>query len=111
MVDYSYDRDDIYPPDFRDDYRERYYDRSKIENDYIEYFRDQRKTDRKNKYESNSRNYLLTSTRSMWGYGNGSQDQQVDQNDDDMSQLQNIGSNRPNPFNFYRVRSNRNYWF
>ena len=37
MTEYNYDREDIYPPDFRDDYRVRYYDRSYDETWYYEY--------------------------------------------------------------------------
>jgi len=115
MTEYNYDRSDIYPPDFRDEYDVRHFDHSRAENEYFEYFRERpslrnyRREDR-SLYEYN-KSRIRTSTRGLYGFGHGSQDGQVDQNDDDMSQLENIGSNRPNPFNFYRVRTNGNYWF
>jgi hypothetical protein len=38
MTEYNYDRSDVYPPDFRDEYRVRYYDHSYDENMYYEYY-------------------------------------------------------------------------
>lgn len=110
MTEYNYDRSDLYPPDYRDELLERYYDVSRAENEYFEFTRENLRPRRTSNYESNSRS-SQRSSRKFWGFGHGSQDQQIDQNDDDMSQLQSIGSNRPNPFNFYHVRSNRNHWF
>ena len=112
MTEYNYDRSDIYPPDFRDEYRVRHFDYSRAENEYFEYFRERPSLPREDRrlYEYNE-SRIRTSTRGLYGFGYGTQDQQVDQNDDDMSQLGNIGPNRPNPFNFYRVTSNRDYWF
>ena len=37
MTEYNYDRQDVYPPDFRDEYRERHFDRSYDESMYYEY--------------------------------------------------------------------------
>lgn len=111
MSEYSYDRDDIFPPDFRDDFRQRYYDRSRAENEYMEFLRERDPLPRRDYREEYNKSVIKSSTRGLYGFGYGSQNQQVDQNDDDMSQLQNIGSNKPNPFNFYRVRSNRFNWF
>jgi hypothetical protein len=71
MTEYNYDREDIYPPDFRDDYRVRYYDRSYDETWYYEYGQyherseGQRRSehlDHRQMYESRMRNIQLRQT-------------------------------------------------
>ena len=46
MTEYNYDRQDIYPPDFRDEYRVRHFDQSYAETMYYEYHREMNQTRR-----------------------------------------------------------------
>ena len=46
MTEYNYDRQDVYPPDFRDEYRVRHFDRSYDESMYFEYYQEQQSRSR-----------------------------------------------------------------
>ena len=46
MTEYNYDRHDVYPPDFRDEYRVRHFDQSYAETMYHEYHREMNQTRR-----------------------------------------------------------------
>ena len=69
MTEYNYDRDDIYRPDFRDEYRHRHYDQSYYETQYYEYYQEQAARQRNSEhmdyrqmYESRMRNLQLRQT-------------------------------------------------
>ena len=118
--DNSFDYQDLYPPgsDERDYYDDMWYSNERdFEQERRDYEEEKRRQEGRpsseplfNRY-NNSPSKIAGSIPRNDGYGHGVQEEQIDQNDDDMSQLGNIGPNRPNPFNLFRTSINDSNWF